>query len=151
MAIILNHIYILWRQIISIIYQEYFYKKEKTSVRVRGLEELRQLERLQQLNNNFTVTNKDYRAFSNIEGAIFYLDPPYENSADYKEYGGGKFHNQDFYDWAYEMSKNNIVLISSYVISDSRFEVVFEFPNACSQLRGGQDKTKYEKLFMPKT
>lgn len=59
------------------------------------------------------------------------------------------FDSQSFYDWAYEMSKKNIVLISSYEISDERFECVYEFKNARSTFQGGTNN-KTEKLFMVK-
>ncbi|WP_170237080.1 DNA adenine methylase [Streptococcus hyovaginalis] len=120
---------------------------------LQQLQQLQQLERLQQLQQlqqlqRLHITNLDYRAFSEVEGAIFYLDPPYENTT----HGGykGYFDSIDFYDWAYEMSKNNIVLISSYEISDSRFKIVYEFTKARSTLQGGKSGKKYEKLFMVK-
>lgn len=48
------------------------------------------------------------------------------------------------------MSKNNIVIISSYEVSDERFEVVYEFVKAKSTLSGGAKGTRTEKLFMVK-
>ena len=57
------------------------------------------------------------------------------------------FDSQSFYDWAYEMSKKNIVLISSYEISDNRFKCVFEFEKARSTMQSGT-AGKTEKLFM---
>ncbi|GAK32027.1 phage tail protein [Weissella oryzae SG25] len=59
------------------------------------------------------------------------------------------FDSSAFYDWAFSMSKNNVVLISSYEISDDRFEPVFEFKTARSTFQGGTGK-RYEKLFMVK-
>ena len=61
-----------------------------------------------------------------------------------------RFDNQSFYDWAFKMANKNIVLISSYEISDSRFECVYEFKNARSTLQGGTNNGKTEKLFMVK-
>lgn len=113
--------------------------------RLQRLEQLQQLEQLEQLE----VTNFDYKAFSDVESAIFYLDPPYENT-NLKGYSIDRFDSQSFYDWAYETSKKNIVLISSYEISDSRFECVYEFKNARSTLSGGTRGNKTEKLFMVK-
>ena len=49
------------------------------------------------------------------------------------------------------MAKNNIVLVSSYEISDPRFEVVYEFKTARSALQGGKAGKRYEKLFMVKS
>ncbi|HEP3824584.1 TPA: DNA adenine methylase [Streptococcus pyogenes] len=106
------------------------------------LEQLQQLGRLQQLE----PTNYSYEAFSDIEDAIFYLDPPYENTTQ-KSYKGD-FNSQAFYDWAFGMSKNNIVLISSYDISDERFECVYEFKTARSTMQGGGAGKRTEKLFM---
>ena len=48
------------------------------------------------------------------------------------------------------MSKKNIVLISSYEISDERFECVYEFKNARSTFQSGTNNDKTEKLFMVK-
>ena len=120
------------------------YKNAKRTYDERKLDKnksSKQLERLQQLE----ATNLSYEAFSDIEDAIFYLDPPYENTthATYK----GDFNSQKFYDWAFEMAKNNIVLISSYEISDDRFKCVYEFEKARSTMQGGFGG-KTEKLFM---
>ena len=60
------------------------------------------------------------------------------------------FDSQEFYDWAFEMSKTNIVIISSYSISDERFETVYSFDKAHSTLQGGTRNDKCEKLFMVK-
>lgn len=130
-------------------FKEQSYQKKQ----LRRLQQLGQLQRLQQLQQlqqlQLEVSNLDYRAFSNIEGAVFYLDPPYENTV-LKGYSISEFDNQSFYDWAYEMSNKNIVLISSYEISDSRFECVYEFKTARSTLSGGSCGNKTEKLFMVK-
>ena len=167
--------------------------------RLQQLQQLQQLQRLEKLK----VTNLDYKAFSNVENAILYLDPPYEGAAGYDgtkgarqvspdvykkirqkllkmpagsvivedafEYKIGtssnnqnrmyvkdlqsrdnRFNSQSFYNWAYEMSKKNIVLISSYEISDSRFECVYEFKKAKSTLAAQGYGKKTEKLFMVK-
>lgn len=112
---------------------------------LQQLTQLQQLEQLQEL-PRLEVNNKDYRAYSELNGAVIYLDPPYENSTN--KYKGGSFDSIAFYDWAFEMAKNNTVLISSYEISDPRFEVVYEFKTARSTLQGGHSGKRYEKLFM---
>lgn len=109
---------------------------------------LQQLERLQRLERP-EATNLDYKAFSDIENSILYLDPPYENTI-LKGYSIHEFNSQPFYDWAYNMSKKNIVLISSYEISDERFGCVYEFKTARSTLSGGNRGKRTEKLFMVK-
>ena len=108
------------------------------------------LERVQKMSiKNLKITNHDYTHFSYLSDAIIYLDPPYENTT-LKSYSISEFDNQSFYDWAYEMSKKNIVLTSSYEISDSRFECVYEFKTARSTLSGGNRGKRTEKLFMVK-
>ena len=111
------------------------------------LQQLQQLERLQQL-DELKATNKSYQEFSKVSGAILYLDPPYEGS--YQESYINSFDSQEFYNWAFEMSKSNIVIISSYSISDERFEAVYSFDKARSTVQGGTRNDKCEKLFMVK-
>ena len=119
--------------------------------RIQQLQKLQQLERLQNINiNNLEITNHDYTHFSYLSDVIIYLDPPYEK-AHLNGYSINNFDSKVFYDWAYKMSKKNIVIISSYEISDSRFECVYEFKSARSTF---SPKTcrgiKSEKLFMVK-
>ena len=122
--------------------------KQENDKRLQQLERLGQLEQLQQL-NKIKATNKSYHDFSEVSGAILYLDPPYEGS-NQKGYINS-FDSQEFYDWAFKMAKNNIVIISSYSISDERFESVYSFDKARSTLQGGENsKAKNEKLFMVK-
>lgn len=112
------------------------------------LQRLHQLERLQQL-ECVEVTNLDYAEFSGVENAILYLDPPYQNT-ELDGYSIKEFNSQSFYNWAYEMNKKNIVLISSYEISDERFECVYEFKSARSTFSSGIRGKRTEKLFMVK-
>ena len=138
------------------------YKKTETYLKAKNafkeqMERLEQLERLQQLGRleqlgrlqQREVTNLDYTAFSGVENAILYLDPPYQNTR-LDGYSIDRFNSKSFYDWAYNMSKKNIVLMSSYEISDSRFECVYEFKNASRTNYGGAHRKKTEKLFMVK-
>ena len=61
------------------------------------------------------------------------------------------FDSEKLYDWAVKMSENNIVIVSSYEISDPRFEVVQEFKTARSTMAGGYSGLqRTEKLFMVK-
>ena len=121
------------------------HKQLEQLTRLSGLEQLGQLERIDEVK----ATNKSYHDFSEISGAILYLDPPYEGT----RHDGyiNQFDSQEFYDWAFEMAKNNIVIISSYSISDERFEAVYSFNKAHSTLQGGRSsKGINEKLFMVK-
>lgn len=121
---------------------ETYQKTIKQLQRLQQLERLEQLQRLQQLR----ITNHDYIEFSNVENAVFYLDPPYENTNNAYKF---EFNHEAFYDWCVEMAKKNIVIISSYTVSDPRFEVAFEFKKSHGTLAGGQNK-KYERLYMVK-
>ena len=123
------------------------YKKVGTvkGNQLEHMQRLEQLERLQQL-ESLQHTNLSYEAFSDIEDAIFYLDPPYENTGHIGY--AGSFDSQKFYDWALEMSKKNIVIISSYEISDGRFKCVYEFEKARSTMQSGGAGKRTEKLFM---
>ena len=124
------------------------YKQTETYKRsIEKYKQLEQLERLQQL-DEVKATNKSYHDFGEVSGAILYLDPPYEGSHQ-KGYINS-FDSQEFYDWAFEIAKTNIVIISSYSISDERFEVVYSFDKARSTLQSGTRNDKCEKLFMVK-
>ena len=128
-------------------------EKHKQHEQLQRLEQLERLPRLQhfyrlQKVNKIKATNKSYHDFSEVSGAILYLDPPYEGTI--QESYINSFDSQEFYDWAFEMAKTNIVIISSYSISDERFEAVYSFDKARSTIKGGTRNDKSEKLFMVK-
>lgn len=111
-------------------------------LRLQQLERLQQVQQLEQLE----VTNLSYKEFSHVKDAILYLDPPYENLTTV--WYGESFDSQAFYDWAYGMAKDNVVIISSYEISDERFKCAYSFDNVGSTMQGGSAFKKCEKLFM---
>ena len=128
-------------------------KQLEQLIRLSGLERLVQLEQLGQLErleriDEVKATNKSYHDFSEVSGAILYLDPPYEGTTQYGYINS--FNSQEFYDWAFKMAKNNIVIISSYSISDKRFEAVYSFDKARSNIQSITRNDKCEKLFMVK-
>ena len=128
-------------------------KQLEQLIRLSGLERLVQLEQLGQLErleriDEVKATNKSYHDFSDVSGAILYLDPPYEGTTQYGYINS--FNSQEFYDWAFKMAKNNIVIISSYSISDERFEAVYSFDKARSNIQSRTRNDKCEKLFMVK-
>ena len=128
--------------------EENWRQYKQTETYNNKIERLEQIERLQQLEQLERVQllelhNKSYKDFSHLENIIIYLDPPYENTTGYH---GETFEHKEFYNWAYEMSKKNIVLVSSYIISDDRFECIYEFTtNGISK-----KSSKTERLFMVK-
>ena len=128
-------------------------KQLEQLIRLSGLERLVQLEQLGQLErleriDEVKATNKSYHDFSEVSGAILYLDPPYEGTTQYGYINS--FNSQEFYDWAFKMAKTNIVIISSYSISDKRFEAVYSFDKARSNIQSRTRNDKCEKLFMVK-
>ena len=127
-------------------YQKSSYKKIDKNDRLQQLQRLEQLERLQQLNMNIEKTTEDYHYFSDINDSVLYLDPPYENS-DNGSYTS-QINYQAFYDWVVKMSKNNIVMLSSYEVSDDRFECVYNFDTAKSTFQIKNNGQRTEKLFM---
>ncbi len=122
-------------------------EKNKTLEQIQHLQQLERLQRLQQL-DEVKATNKSYHDFGEVSGAILYLDPPYEGTS--QDSYINSFNSQEFYDWAFEIAKTNIVIISSYSISDERFEAVYSFDKARSTFQGGTTNDKCEKLFMVK-
>ena len=126
----------------------WFNAKAEDNRTLGQLKHLQQVDRLQKV-NKIKATNKSYHDFSEVSGAILYLDPPYEGTS--QDSYINSFNSQEFYDWAFEIAKTNIVIISSYSISDERFEVVYSFDKARGTFQGGQsNKAKNEKLFMVK-
>ena len=142
-------------------YRPFDFGKESRAQILQRLQQLEQLQRLQQLERvqqlgqfeqleDLRVTNLDYKRFSYLSDTIVYVDPPYEKTR-LDSYSINNFDSKAFYDWAYEMSKKNIVLISSYEISDERFECVYEFKNASSTFAPSKISGELtEKLFMVK-
>ena len=115
--------------------------------KLEQLERLQQLERLEQL-RRLESTNLSYGCFSDVKDSILYLDPPYDGTHNYYKF---EFDSLKFYEWAYKMAEDNIVLISSYEILDDRFEEVYSFDKARSTLQGGSSNGKCEKIFMVKS
>lgn len=64
----------------------------------------------------------DYRDVDiNIKGAVFYLDPPYRGT---KKYQKQDFDYDAFYEICRKLSKNNVVLVSEYVMPED-FECIW--------------------------
>jgi site-specific DNA-adenine methylase len=111
--------------------------------RLERLQQLEQLERLQQLE----IFNKSYDEIVIPENAIVYCDPPYKETAEYKE---GGFNHDKFWAWVNELSKTNKIYISEYTAPEG-FKRVLEFSQR-STLQGGSQKHNNqpnECLFAP--
>ena len=78
------------------------------------------------------------------EDVLIYCDPPYKNTIGY----GNKFDHDEFWQWAREQSKDNIVLISEYEAPDD-FECIWQGNKRASSLdRNTGGKSAEEKLWI---
>lgn len=109
--------------------------------RLQSLQSLEALERLERLQ----MTSLSYDKVKIKENSVVYCDIPYENTAEYVNDG---FNHKKFYDWA--CSQKELVVISSYVISDDRFQRVINFKKAGCLSGGSTGKCLNEGLFIPK-
>ncbi len=109
--------------------------------RLQSLQSLEALERLERLQ----MFTKSYEEIEIKENSIIYCDIPYENTA---EYVSGSFDHKSFYNWA--CNQKELVVISSYKISDDRFQRVVNFKKAGCLKGGSTGKTLDEGLFIPK-
>lgn len=111
--------------------------KYKECVDLQSLQSLQSLERLESLES-------DYQEVEIKPNSIIYCDIPYENT---EKYVAGDFDHKRFYDWA--NNQKELVIISSYDITDNRFQCVYCIYKNCT-LQGGAGNKKTEKLFIPK-
>lgn len=124
-------------------------KKIKKNSRDQALERLERLQSLQSLEalerlERLQMFTKSYDEVPIKENSILYCDIPYENTAEYVNDG---FNHKKFYDWA--CKQKELVVISSYEISDDRFKRVINLKKN-SNLQGGYGNVKNEGLFVPK-
>ncbi len=89
------------------------------------LQSLESLERLQSLESleRLELSSKDYAEVEIRPNSVIYCDIPYEDTDKYKQVG--KFDYKRFYDWA--SNQKELVIISSYKVSDDRFERIASF------------------------
>ena len=124
-------------------------KKLKKNSRDQALERLERLQSLQSLEalerlQSLQMFTKSYDEVPIKENSVVYCDIPYENTAEYVNDG---FNHKKFYDWAY--SQKELVVISSYEVSDNRFKRVINLKKN-SNLQGGFGNIKNEGLFIAK-
>lgn len=120
---------------------------------LQQLEQLQQLERLEQLQQlqqleRLQLYSKSYHEVNIPKDAIVYCDPPYRDTAEYKE---GGFNHDKFWKWARDISKTNKIYISEYKAPDD-FVVIRSWPQK-STLQGGNQKhtnQPNECIFAPK-
>lgn len=68
------------------------------------------------------LTCMDYRQLSIPNGSIVYCDPPYADSAEYKD----EFNSKLFYKWVIEQSKHSLVYISEYMLPLKQFKEIMQ-------------------------
>lgn len=90
------------------------------------LQHLARLERLVQIENMPGISTLGISSGKSYDEVpiigtrpIVYCDPPYENTAEYRE---GAFDHKAFYEWC--MTRDFPVYVSSYKVSDDRFKLV---------------------------
>lgn len=108
--------------------------------RLQNLQSLEALERLQ----NLYPSGESYENIEIKENSVVYCDIPYEDTAGY----GKEFNHKKFYDWAY--NQKELVVISSYYISDDRFIRVVNLNKRANFSQGGYGKKLPEGLFIAK-
>lgn len=129
-------------------------QKIKGGYRQQALERLERLERLQSLQSlealeclqslqSLHLSKKSYDEIEIKKNSVIYCDIPYEKTVGYVS---GDFDHKKFYDWA--CSQKELVVISSYEISDKRFKRVVNLKKN-SSLQGGFSNIKNEGLFIP--
>lgn len=114
--------------------------RDQALERLQSLQSLEALERLQSLQ----MFTKSYDEVPIKENSVVYCDIPYENTAEYVNDG---FNHKKFYDWAYDQKE--LVVISSYEVSDDRFKRVINLKKN-SNLQVGVGSIKNEGLFIAK-
>jgi len=85
-----------------------------------------------------------------INNYVIYCDIPYRGTLEYKN---GGFPYEEFYSWAIDASKNNVVLISEYDMPNDKFECIWakeHFTSVGSGVNTDSNKTRIEKLFIVK-
>lgn len=118
---------------------------------IGALQHLARLERLKQIQKmpgfkRLNITSgKSYNEvpIRERERTVIYCDPPYENTAEYKE---GGFNHKEFYDWV--ANQDCPVYFTSYKISDDRFKIVKAI-NTRSLLAShtGTENYNYENIY----
>ena len=98
------------------------FKEDKTTPRDIPAESIRNIEKQRKNLQNIKFKCCSYDEINkNIKDFVIYCDPPYKGTLKYTT----DFDYDKFYKWCKEMSKNNIVLISEYLMPEE-FECIWE-------------------------
>lgn len=80
-----------------------------------------------------------------IKNYVIYCDIPYRETTEYKT---DVFPYDEFYNWAIEASKNNVVLISEYWMPEGKFKCIWSKEHRTFLDKNNNDKKRVEKLFV---
>lgn len=114
--------------------------------RLQRLESLEKLQRLESLetNQDVEVLGFDFKSLDIPQNALVYCDPPYAGTS---KYNGVDFDSDRFWEWAREVSKQNLLAVSEYKAPDD-FVPILEISKTCSFSRTNNAKKTIEKLFV---
>ena len=88
--------------------------------------------------------NVDYKYFSDMKGALIYCDIPYKNTKQF--HTSKNFNHDEFWEWAREMSKNNVVIVSEHN-APKDFKCIWEQEIVRTQNNRKREKA-VERLFI---
>jgi DNA adenine methylase len=74
---------------------------------------------------DITFKCQNYWELEDVENAVIYLDPPYQNTKSYGYANQSKMDYEHFWNWVRDLSKNNYVFISEQSAPED-FEIVWE-------------------------
>ena len=114
--------------------------------RLQSLQSLERLQSLQSLKINqcFEIFGVDFKSLKIPEKAIVYCDPPYAGT---NKYNGVDFNSAEFWEWARDASKRNLLAVSEYKAPDD-FVPILEITKTCQYCATNNAKKTIEKLFV---
>ena len=121
--------------------QEYLQKSKLQSLQyLESLGRIQELERIQELDlTNLSYENLSYENLSFDENSVIYCDPPYSNTAEYKE---GGFDSDKFFEWFANLPFP--AYLSEY---NAPFEVIEQYAHRSTLSATNNAKKTIEKLY----
>ncbi len=128
------------------------YSRDKEGIRDYADEAYRNVTRQQEQLKGITFFQADFREHTveNFKGYVIYCDIPYKGTTKYAQKA---FPYESFYEWARQMCRENIVLISEYImpadftcIWEKRIKTLI----SSTKERGDSGNDRVEKLFINK-
>jgi len=113
---------------------------------LQSLESLERLQSLESLERQVEFISKSYEEIEIPSNAIVYCDPPYQWTAEYREWS---FNHNKFREYIRNLSKTNKVFVSEYN-APSDFKCIYSFNQKSSLWGGNQSHNNQpsEKLFI---